>query len=136
MRILWKDHAKSLLDQAKRRGESMSLAQLAEAVGKNRTTLWRNKEIRELVTATRKLVDPLTSDSPLTTRRTAKQQLLIIKMENERLLKENERLLINFVVVCRRLQERGIDPRLVLGELTPEMGKCEWKQVILPWRDV
>lgn len=135
MTLHWRNRANFLVDQAERRGEKLTKTALAAALGKNRTTLWRDEK-RQPSQRRKAAEQRANEDSGKPKRRTAAQAKLALKVENAQLKRDKERLLQNFIVVCRRLHDLGIKPETVLGELTPERGKTEWQRAILPWRDI
>ncbi len=135
MTITWRERVLHLLDEAERKNSDkrITLVGLAAAVGKSRVSLWRDKEIRERYGIVREM--RTTDGANSKKRRTGDQRIRALQMELQKLRDENGRLLQNFVVICRRLNDKGIDPVSVLGVVTPTRRDKAWTCAILPWKD-
>jgi hypothetical protein len=129
----WKVQALSELHRAAANpaGVNISKSALAGLCGVSRWTLWRDDDIRA---AYARLID-LQRNSTRRNRSNLSDRVRELTQKNEELKRQNEALLQNFIIVTRRLMERGIDPVGILGVFAPNQAEDTWKHQILGWTD-
>lgn len=131
----WRNKALFLLDEAERAGSAqpLSINGFADQCGVSRWTIWRDVGVRDRY---KEVVSQRSEGSNSGKgRRSQEQRMRLLVLENEELKRRNEALLQNFIVISRRLVERGIDPVVVLGVLAPSTTCDAWKTQILDWED-
>ena len=85
----------------------LSIAKIAEMVGCSRQTLWRDSRFKQAYEAAKSVRTNRGS-------RLARLEQRVIQLQ-----RENERLLLGFVLVASRIRAKGIDPQEVMAELVP-----------------
>lgn len=112
----WRAKVNELLDgfESGARVGAPSMTEVSKAVGISRQTLWRDELIRSrfAIIATRR--DAKVKRSPKRATLEERIRQLELKLEMER--RANSNLVQNFVNACRRLQERGLDAHIYLGD--------------------
>jgi len=111
---------------------SITKNELAKICGVSRWTLWRDGEVRARY---HEVVKSKRQGSPKGNRKGNAQRICQLLQQNDELRRQNEALLQNFIVVSRRLMERGIDPVEILGALAPTETGDAWRASILDWID-
>lgn len=131
----WREQVHFILDEAERLngGDKLTITAVAASVGKSRISLWRDSEI---LLRFRQLASLNAQGGKIgPKRRSVDQRVRALTIERDQLRKDNDRLLQTFIVICRRLNEAGIDPVSVLGQVTPTRVNDAWTSAILPWGD-
>lgn len=116
----WKDKAFHIIDQHERgvRKGRLTQAGLASLLGVSRQTVWRSKEIRARLQA----LPSADNRSGGTVRRpSSTEQIRALRLRIEELQAINTRLVQNFIVLCRALDERGLDPISLMGMSAPDL---------------
>lgn len=111
----WEQKTHLILDQYERGTRRMKLTRsgLADLVGVSRQTLWRNASIRARVNQLLGTVSPPPGVGAK--RLTLAARVRDLKRRVDGLEAENSILTQNFIVLCRALDERGLDPVDLLG---------------------
>jgi hypothetical protein len=117
----WEEKAHQILDQFERGTRRIKLTRsgLAELAGVSRQTLWRNPGLRARVN---QLTGSRSAEGgESTTRPTLAMQVRELKKQVDELEQTNATLVQNFLVICRALDERGIDPVELMGLSAPDL---------------
>lgn len=112
----WRSRADRVLDDYERGvvKERITQGELARRVGVSRQTLWRDAALRERFRNVKELRSK--RGNPASTRASADMRIRALQGEVVRLHHENGLLIQNIVVICRKLREHGLDPRVFVGE--------------------
>jgi hypothetical protein len=110
----WIDRAHHIIDEYERGLRKGHLAQssLARLLGVSRQTLWRNDEIKVRL---KNLAELESHPGGSAKRKSSAAQIRTLRIQIEDLEDTNRRLIQNFVVLCRSLDERGLDPIELIG---------------------
>lgn len=119
-RASWKERALHIIDEHERGVGKGRLTQavLAKLVGVSRQTLWRSNEIRAKLSSY-KSTWPHSSDT--VKRPSSAAQIRALRLHIEELEAKNARLVQNFIVLCRSLDERGLDAISLMGLSAPDL---------------
>lgn len=116
----WQELVHKKLDDFERGAckESFSIQALAELAQRSRSTIWRSKDIRERVNALRESGTLTEREKRRAPARASLRQIeRRLRIENKRMAKEINVHLVNYVVIFKRLHERGIDPAPIMEGL-------------------
>jgi len=119
-RASWKERVHHIIDEHERGVRKGRLTQtaLASLVGVSRQTLWRSEEIRKRLHS----YTSTGSRSGNTVKRPSSvAQIRALRLRIEELEAKNARLVQNFIVLCRSLDERGLDPIALIGLSAPDL---------------
>jgi hypothetical protein len=128
----WKLLAFDALARAELNSSRPTKSELAKICGVSRWTLWRDREVRARY---HEVVESKRQGSSKGNQKGSAQRICQLLQQNDELRRQNEALLQNFIVVSRRLMERGIDPVEILGALAPTETGDAWRASILDWID-
>lgn len=119
-RTSWKDKAYHIIDEYERgmRKGRLTQAGLAGLLGVSRQTLWRSNEIRTRLQA---LTSAGGRSAGTVKRPSSTAQIRALRLRIEELEAINARLVQNFIVLCRSLDERGMDPVELMGVSAPDL---------------
>lgn len=110
----WKNQAFRIIDDFERGIiQYLRITDIAKNVGVARQTIWRDKE---LVDRLKRALENSSENRQKPKRATSIVRVRMLEHENRVLASENSNLIQNFVNICRRLHERGIDPHIFLGD--------------------
>lgn len=116
----WRIRALTLLDDLERgtSSEPTTMTGLARVVGVSRQTLWRDPAIRDRISKLHSRRELIGDSSG---RSTPAERIRRLERELAEERRQNAHLVQNFVNVCRRLHERGLDAHLFLGEAADDL---------------
>lgn len=117
------------MDQYERglRKGRLTQGRLAELVGVSRQTLWRSEEVKARLRS-------LAASGGFyqgVKRTSLAAQVLALRLRNGELEAINQRMAQSFIVLCRSLDELGLDPIDLMGESAPDLIAARRD---LPWR--
>lgn len=126
----WKLRANHLIDKYERGLHKGRLTQsmLANLLGVSRQTIWRSEDIQARLRGLEKSGGAPVGGAkrPSSAARVRDLQIRIGELEAV-----NQRLIQNFVVLCRSLDERGLDPVELMGLSAPDVIAAKHDA---PWR--
>jgi transcriptional regulator with XRE-family HTH domain len=118
--VSWNDRANQVIDEYERglRRGRLTQARLASLLGVSRQTLWRSEEIQ---TRLRALAGQGGNLEGGVKRPSSAAQIRALRIRIGELETVNQRLVQNFIVLCRSLDERGLDPIELMGVSAPDL---------------
>ena len=117
----WQARANTALDSMEERPENIAKLTwevLCKITGVTRSTLWRNKNIRTRFVELQRIHRSILRGSKTRKRRSELEIAAAMRTENEALKAENARHMANYLVIAKRLDERGIDPVQIFDGLS------------------
>mgnify|MGYP003619571650 FL=1 len=110
----WTNHAIRIIDDFERGAiEELRVIDLAKQVGVSRQTIWLDKE---LMSRLKSVIEASSEKGIKPKRANSKIRIRILEQEIAKLKNENANLIQNFLNVCRRLHERGMDAHVFMAD--------------------
>lgn len=110
----WRHLAFRLVDDFERGIiEQLRVIDIAKQVGVSRQTIWRDKD---LMVRLKSVIENSSEKGIKPKRASQKMRIRIYEHEIKKLKNENANLIQNFLNVCRRLHERGIDAHVFMAD--------------------
>lgn len=115
----WKSNAFRIIDDFERGViRDLRITDLAKDIGVARQTIWRDKELMHRL---KLALDNSSENRQKTKRVTSSMRVRMLEHKNRVLANENSNLIQNFMNICRRLHERGIDAHIFLGDAVEDL---------------
>ncbi|WP_396616116.1 hypothetical protein ACHZ97_19030 [Lysobacter soli] len=112
----WIDEANAYLDKVERNAAPLETREaFAQRLTVSRQTLWRNKEISSRYLALAQAMKRAAGTQPR--KATAQMRIRSLQVELSQVRRDNAILIQNFVAVCQRLRNAGLDPLLYIGDI-------------------
>lgn len=118
--VAWNLRAHHVIDEYERglRKGRLTQSRLAGLLGVSRQTVWRNDEIQARL---KRLSGPDSHADAGAKRKSSVAQIRDLRVRIGELEAINRRLIQNFIVLCKALDERGLDPIELMGVSAPDL---------------
>lgn len=115
-RNAWQEQAHHLIDNylGESSPEPLTQTSLAAKLGISRQTLWRDESIRVRFARLKKTETP-------NTRKNKSTRIEELERKYRVATRQNGVLIANLILVCKRLREKGLDPREFVAEAAIEI---------------